>query len=50
MLPLVFAFLRSLVSGFQVRRNLVLENLTLRQQLLVLNRRVKSQWRLNISC
>lgn len=42
MLLLVFALLRSLVSGFHVRRNLVLENLALRHQLVVLNRKVKA--------
>ncbi len=42
MLSLVFPFLRSLLSGFHVRRNLVLENLALRHQLLVLNRKVKT--------
>lgn len=42
MLSLVFAVLRSLVSGFHARRNLVLENLALRHQLLVLNRAVKA--------
>ncbi len=39
---LVFAVLRSLAAGLQTRRNLVLENLALRHQLLVLNRKVKS--------
>lgn len=41
-LTLVLAVLRSLAAGIQTRRNLVLENLALRHQLLVLNRKVKS--------
>ena len=40
MLSLVLASLRSMAAGFHVRRNLVLENLALRHQLLVLNRAV----------
>ncbi len=42
LLRLVSALRRSLVSGFHVRRNLVLENLALRHQLVVLNREVKA--------
>ncbi len=42
LLRLVSALRRSLVSGFHVRRNLVLENLALRHQLVVLNRKVKA--------
>ncbi len=42
MISLVFAFLRSLLAGFHVRRNLIMENLALRHQLLVLNRKVKT--------
>ena len=42
MLSLVIAALRSLAAGFHARRNLVLENLALRHQLLVLNRTVKA--------
>ena len=42
MLSLVLAGLRSLAAGFHARRNLVLENLALRHQLLELNRTVKS--------
>ena len=42
MLSLVFAVLRGFVTGLQTRRNLVLENLALRHQLLVLNRAVKT--------
>jgi len=36
------AVLRSVIAGFRARRNLVMENLALRHQLLVLNRKVKS--------
>jgi hypothetical protein len=39
---LVLAILRSLAAGFHARRNLVLEYLTSRHQLLVLNRTVHS--------
>ena len=42
MFSLLVAGLRSLIAGFRARRNLVLENLALRHQLLVLNRKVKS--------
>jgi transposase InsO family protein len=42
MFSLLSAVLRSVVAGFRTRRNLVLENLALRHQLLVLNRRSKS--------
>lgn len=42
MFSLLVAVLRSLIAGFRARRNLVLENLALRHQLLVLNRKVKS--------
>jgi hypothetical protein len=45
LLRLVFALLRSLVSGFHVRRNLVLENLALRHQLVVLSVAVPSRSR-----
>jgi hypothetical protein len=38
MRSLLFTVLRSLVAGFLSRRNLVLENLAFRHQLLVLNR------------
>jgi len=42
MFPLVFAVLRSLAAALQTRRDLVLENLALRHQLLVLNRTAKT--------
>ena len=42
MLSLVLAVLSSLAAGFHVRRNLVLENLALRHQLLVLKRSIKN--------
>jgi hypothetical protein len=42
MLPLVLAVLRSLAAGFHSRRNLVMENLALRHQLLVMNRTVQA--------
>jgi hypothetical protein len=42
MFSLLVAVLRSLIAGFRARRNLVLENLALRHQPLVLNRKVKS--------
>ncbi len=41
-LSLVLAVLSSLAAGFHVRRNLVLENLALRHQLLVLKRSIKN--------
>lgn len=41
---LVLEILRSLAAGFYARRNLVLENLALRHQLLALNRKVAA-WR-----
>ncbi len=37
MFSLLSAVLRSVIAGFRGRRNLVLENLALRHQLLVLN-------------
>lgn len=42
MRSLLLAVLRSQVAGFRPRRNLALENLALRHQLVVLNRKVKS--------
>jgi len=42
MFSLLSAVLRSVIAGFRARRNLVLENLALRHQVLVLNRRGKS--------
>lgn len=42
MLSLVLDILRSVAAGFHSRRNLVLENVALRHQLLVLYRTVKS--------
>jgi hypothetical protein len=47
MISLLSAVLRSVIAGFRARRNLVLENLALRHQLLVLNRKVKSPTRRN---
>jgi hypothetical protein len=42
MISIGLAVLRILIAGFFVRRHLVLENLALRHQLLVLNRRIKT--------
>ena len=42
MFSLLSAVLRSAIAGFRARRNLVLENLALRHQLVVLNRKVKA--------
>lgn len=42
MLSLVTTALRTLAEGYYARRNLVLENLALRHQLLVLKRVIKA--------